>query len=158
MPVTGGAAYGCGVSNRALLARPLVGTSTERTRSAALAVGSLGACAVLALVDPETSGRYPVCPTRAALGIDCPACGTLRGLHALSRGHLGQALDHNVLLLVAVPIGLLLWWQWVRTAVGRPARRSEIPDWVVPATVAVAAIFMIVRNLPIHGLRWLDSA
>lgn len=158
VPSSPWATYGWVVPNHALLASPFVTTGIGRTQSAALALSSMSACALIALVDPATSGRYPVCPTRALLGIDCPACGTLRGLHALSRGHVAQVLDHNVLLLAAVPIGLVLWWRWVRTALGRPIRPVEMPTWVLPATVVAATIFTIVRNLPIHGLSWLNSA
>lgn len=152
-------AYGCDVPHHALLAtrgtvRP---GRTDRAQSSALALSSMGACAVIALVDPGTAGRYPVCPTQALLGIDCPACGTLRGLHALSRGRVADALGHNVLLLVAVPIALLIWFRWARTAVGLPLRPLEMPRWVLPTTVVVAAIFTIVRNLPIQGLIWLSS-
>lgn len=137
-----------------LLARP----STDRTQSAVLALSSMSACAVIALVDPGTPGRYPVCPTRALFGIDCPACGTLRGLHALSRGHLAAALDHNVLLLAAVPLGMAIWWRWVLIALGRPVRPVTMPGWAMPAMAVVAVIFTVARNLPIHGLIWLNSA
>ena len=106
----------------------------DRATPASLALGALCGCALIALVDPNEGGRYPTCPTQAILGIDCPACGTLRGLHALSRGQVGRALDHNVLLLLAVPIGLITWWRWVRGALGRPVRPLALPGWAVPAS------------------------
>jgi Protein of unknown function (DUF2752) len=130
----------------------------ERAVPAALAIGAVCGCALIALVDPTEGGPYPVCPTRALLGIDCPACGTLRGLHSLSRGRVGQALDHNLLLLLAVPIGAVLWWHWVRAAMGRPLRSVIVPRWVVPGVVVLATVFAVTRNLPIEGLAWLDSA
>lgn len=130
----------------------------ERAAAASLAVGAVCGCALLALVDPNEGGRYPTCPTRALLGIDCPACGTLRGLHALSRGQLGAALDHNLLLLVAVPFGLFVWLRWVRTALGRIVPPIALPRWALPAIVAVATVFAVVRNLPGGPLSWLDSA
>jgi hypothetical protein len=129
----------------------------ERAVPASLAIGAVCGCALIALVDPNESGRYPLCPTRSLLGIDCPACGTLRGLHALSRGRLGTALDHNLLLLAAVPIGLVVWWHWVRAAAGIPTRPVTMPRWVVPAAIVLATVFAVVRNLPIHQLSWLDS-
>ena len=128
----------------------------ERATPASLALGALCACALIALVDPD-EGRYPTCPTQAILGIDCPACGTLRGLHALSRGQVGRALDHNVLLLVAVPIGMITWWRWVRGALGWPVRPLVLPGWAIPATAVVAATFAVLRNLDIGGLSWLAS-
>lgn len=129
----------------------------ERAASASLAIGALCGCALVALVDPSDTDAYPTCPTRTLLGIDCPACGTLRGLHALGRGQVGRALDHNVLLLLAVPIGLAAWWGWVRGALGRPPRPVAIPRWTIPAVVLVAAAFTVLRNLDGGALSWLGS-
>jgi hypothetical protein len=143
------------VTVTAVLSRHL---GTERAVSASMAIGAVCGCALVALVDPGDGGPYPTCPTRALLGIDCPACGTLRGLHALSRGRLGEALDHNVLLLVAVPIGAVVWWRWLRAAAGRPPRAVTLPRGALPVVVAVATVFAICRNLPLQGLSWLDSA
>ena len=132
---------------------------THRAVAAWTATGTFAAAAVVALVDPNRPGRYPSCPTRLLTGLDCPACGTLRGLHELSRGHLGAALDHNVLLLAAIPFGLWLWFRWARTAAtGTAAPAVVYPRWVVPVMVTVAIIFTLARNLPIAALTWLDAA
>jgi Protein of unknown function (DUF2752) len=147
-------AYGGGVL-AALLSRRV---GPDRAVPARLALGALCGCALIALVDPNESGRYPTCPTRALLGIDCPVCGTLRGLHSLSRGRIAEALNHNLLLLVAVPVGLVVWWRWLRRSLGRPVRAVAMPRWVVPAAVVTAAVFMVVRNLDVAPLTWLDSA
>lgn len=129
----------------------------ERAVPAGLAISAVCGCALLALVDPDGSDRYPTCPTRALLGIDCPACGTLRGLHALGRGRLGEALDHNVLLALAVPLAFALWWRWVRASLGRPSPAIAPPAWAVPAAVVLAATFAVLRNLPVPSLAWLGS-
>lgn len=147
-----GGVYGASVPGAALATR----VELARRGAASLAVGALGTCAVLALADPGDSG-FPLCPTRALLGIDCPACGTLRGLHALFRGRPGQALDHNLLLLVAVPLGLLLWVGWVATAIGRPGPDLRAPRWLVPVAVGGALTFTVLRNLPGGALSWLGS-
>lgn len=138
---------------------PSVAASPDRRTAAALAVGAVAGCALLAVVDPNEPGRYPSCPTRALLGIDCPACGTLRGVHALLHGDVGAALGHNLLLLLAVPVGLAAWWGWVRTALGQPPRHpSGWPAWAVGAAVVMAVAFTVVRNTGLAGLGWLDSA
>lgn len=142
-----------------MLALPLARhLDPERTSAALLAVGAVGASGLLALVDPSTGGGVPLCPVRAILGIDCPACGTLRGLHALANGHMGTALDHNVLLAVAVPVALIVWYRWICTAVGRPPRQVVVPAWLPPTMAVLGIAFAIVRNLPVHGLAWLNSA
>ena len=128
-----------------------------RALPATLAAGAVCAGALIALVDPE-GGAYPACPTRALLGVDCPACGTLRGLHALSRGRLTEALDHNLLLVLAVPLGVVAWLGWVRAAAGVPVAARSVPRWAIALAVVVAIAFAVLRNLSLDGLEWLDSA
>lgn len=130
----------------------------DRTRSASLVLGAVAGCAVLALVDPSTPGRYPSCPTQALLGLDCPACGTLRGLHSLTRGRIVQALDHNILLVVAVPLALWTWATLAGRALGRPVQLPAIPSWVLPAAVVVGVAYTVLRNIGPAGLGWLDSS
>ena len=131
---------------------------TDRSAAAWAAAATLAAGAVVVVLDPNQPGHYPVCPTRFLTGLDCPLCGTLRGLHDLSRGHVASALDHNVLLVVTVPLLLWIWIRWVRTAAsGRPAPALPSPRWAVPVMVSVAVAFTVVRNLSIPGLTWLDA-
>lgn len=130
----------------------------DRRTAATLAAGAVAGCALLALVDPHEGGRYPSCPTQALLGIDCPACGTLRGVNRLLHGDVRAGLSHNLLLLVAVPLGIAAWWGWVRTVAGQPTAGRALPRWAVPAAVVAALAFTLVRNLAVPGLEWLDSA
>jgi hypothetical protein len=120
-------------------------------------VGAVCGCAVLALVPPENTGIYPPCPTSALLGLDCPACGTLRGMHALLRGRPLDALGYNVLLAVAVPLGVLVWLAWVRHALGGAPLRRRMPPWTVAVVAVLAGAFAVVRNLPFAPLSWLAA-
>lgn len=118
----------------------------------ALAVLGSGA---LALVDPGTTG-VPLCPLKAVTGLDCPFCGSLRAVHALTRLDLTTALDHNVLFTVAVPILVVAWVVWLLRSLGRPALpRLVLPASTGPALLALAVVFGIARNLP--ALSWLAS-
>jgi hypothetical protein len=132
-------------------------SNTTRATAAGLAAGAVLGCTALALVDPSEPGRYPLCPTRALLGVDCPACGTLRGLHALLRGRPLDALGHNVLLAVAVPVGLVVWFGWLRAALGGPAQTWSVPRWALPTLAVVAVAFAVLRNVPIAPFSWLHS-
>jgi hypothetical protein len=117
----------------------------------ATAAAVLGGLGYLAAVDPNAPGHYPLCPTQALLGIDCPGCGALRGTHDLVTGNLAGALDHNILLVVFVPLAVVLWARWVRRA-----WRGETPAvsriefrrrTTVMITVLVALLaFGVVRN------------
>lgn len=136
----------------------VVAPAIGRRQAALLAAGALAGCALLAVADPDEGGPYPTCPTRALLGLDCPACGTLRGVHAALRGRLGEALDHNLLLLVALPLAAAVWAGWLAEALGGRVPRLRWPSWSLPVGIAVAMAFTVARNLPGEGLGWLASA
>jgi hypothetical protein len=88
-------------------------------------------------------------------GWDCPGCGATRGMHDLVHGDVAGALDHNVLLALAVPIAVLSWFGWVRRSWTGGQRRFEVPRAVVFAGIAVVVVFWVVRNLP--GVPYLPS-
>jgi hypothetical protein len=62
------------------------------------------AAAVLFLFDPATTGFYPPCLFKTFLGTQCPGCGSLRAVHQLLRGNVGQAWALNKPLLIALPL------------------------------------------------------
>jgi hypothetical protein len=74
--------------------------------------GTALALGYLAAVDPNQPGHYPLCPTRAIFGVDCPGCGLMRSTHDLVTGNVAGALDHNVLVVVLVPVAIVLWIRW----------------------------------------------
>jgi hypothetical protein len=116
-----------------------------------------GATAYVGVVDPSGRGVYPLCPSRLLFDIDCPACGGLRGTHDLLRGHVGQALDHNLLLpgfLAVLGLALALW---LLPLVGRPAGTLRFPRWATMGAVAVVTAFTVARNLPLAPLEFLAS-
>ena len=109
------------------------------------------------LMDPDKGGAYPLCPSRVLLGLDCPACGGLRGTNALLHGRVREALDHNLLLpllLAAIAVGL---GSWMLPLVGRPERQLRIPRWLLVTLVVVVAAFTVARNLPGPRFAYLAS-
>lgn len=115
------------------------------------------ATAYVGLVDPSRGGVYPLCPSRLLLGIDCPACGGLRGTHELLQGHVGRALDHNLLLPGFIAVLGVVLAMWLLPLVGRPAGTLTVPRWAKIGTVAVVAAFTVARNLPVGSLEFLAS-
>lgn len=89
----------------------------------------------VAVRDPHQPGSWLVCPTRALFGVDCPGCGSMRGLHDLAHGHIAESIGHNALLIPGI---LFLVYAVFR----RPGSRWAIA-WGV-----VFAVFTILRNLP----------
>lgn len=122
----------------------------------AVGAAALAGLALVFVVDPSEPGHYPLCPFRALTGYDCPGCGATRGLHDLMHGDVVGALDHNVLLLVAIPAALLAWVGWLRRSWTGRTERVGLPPPVVVAIVAVIAVFWVVRNIP--GVPFLGSS
>lgn len=112
---------------------------------------TLAALAYVGMVDPNEPGHYPLCPTRALFGVDCPGCGIMRGAHSLVTGDVAGALDHNVLLVVLVPLAAVLWVRWFMRAwrghsppvTQRQFRRRN--SVLVLSLVAILA-FGVIRN------------
>jgi hypothetical protein len=116
-----------------------------------------GATAYTGLLDPTTSDAFPLCPLKAGTGLDCPACGALRAVHALVHLDLAAAADHNLLLVVALPFLALGYVWWLGRSLGWRLPRVSIPRGLFPALVMAAMAFAVVRNLPIPGHGLLDS-
>ncbi|MCU1453307.1 MAG: hypothetical protein JWN46_1453 [Acidimicrobiales bacterium] len=114
--------------------------------------------AAIGIGNPNTSGAFPFCPLRAVTGIDCPFCGCLRATHALVHGHVGTALNHNLLFTVAAPFLVVGWLLWMGRSLGLAWPRVRAPRWAPWAFVAVALAFMVLRNLSGTPFHWLDSA
>ncbi|MCD0481579.1 DUF2752 domain-containing protein [Streptacidiphilus sp. ASG 303] len=103
----------------------------------------------VAAVDPNAPGRYPVCPFLQATGWWCPGCGGLRCVHALTHGHLTEALHDNLLAVLALSAAALLWLRWTAAAAtGRPVRAPAPTRRHAVLLIAAAAAFTVVRNLP----------
>jgi len=113
-----------------------------------------GALAMLASRSPEQPGHYPVCPFHYVTGLWCPGCGSLRALHALTRGDPATAVHRNVLALAALPVLAFAWLHWFRrAATGRPRGPGTLPAYVLWGLMAVIIAFGVTRNLPVGA--WL---
>lgn len=135
-------------------ARP-VGRARRLAGPLAVAGLAAGALALTAAVDPNEPGHYPLCPTQAIAGVDCPGCGSLRAMHALGRGDLGAAADHNLLLVAALPVLAWIWLRWVRRSWFDLPRPEPVSGRWVWGLLALVAVFAVVRNLP--GVPFLGS-
>jgi hypothetical protein len=113
--------------------------------------GTAVALGYIAAVDPNQPGHYPLCPTRALFGVDCPGCGLMRGTHDLVTGNVSGALDHNVLIAVLVPLAIVLWIRlFLRSWRGRSpevtyAQFRRRNRWMLVSLVAMLA-FGVIRN------------
>jgi hypothetical protein len=121
----------------------------RRLAAPALAAAGVGAGLwVLAVRDPNQPGLYPGCPFHALTGWWCPGCGSLRGLHALAHGQVGQAISLNaVTLVVLVPLVAAIWGEWAwRMWSGRSTRLWSPPAWTSTALAVLFVAFTVIRN------------
>lgn len=104
-------------------------------------------------VDPNLGG-YPPCPLKVMTGLDCPGCGGLRCVHALSQGDIATALDQNLLAVVLLP-AVIVWLGWtiVRRIKGNDTPLSALVSprivngfWFT--MIGVMLVYTILRNLP----------
>ena len=108
---------------------------------------------VLFLFDPTNSSWYPPCIFHKLTNLDCPGCGSSRGLHCLLHGELARAADHNVLLFLALP---LLASAFYYRLCGRGAALWQSLN-KPRALVIIICLFWLLRNIPGHALSWLDA-
>jgi hypothetical protein len=145
-------------------AGPRTGRPGRGTRLAlplGLGAAALCGCVAVAAADPGDDGA-PLCASRAVFGVDCPFCGGLRTTNALLRGNVGSALDHNVVLAVALPVAVLMWVWWVWSAWrddASPAPAGSVPPvWLSVVAGVLVVAFGVVRNFSGAGwMRWLHS-
>jgi len=152
-PAAGPSGLGGDAGDR--IVQPEIRDSRPRLRrmvAPAVATGAVAAgLAYLAVVDPNEPGHYPLCPTRALFGLDCPGCGIMRGTHDLITGNPAGALDHNIALVVLVPLALLLWLGWLRRswtghAAAVTARQTRRRTAILVIGLIAMVVFGVVRN------------
>jgi len=132
--------------------------ATLRERLFALAIISTATAGLfyLRLFDPAApaaTSYYPSCPFYALTGLYCPGCGTLRGLHQLTHGHLFTALDLNPLMVLSLPfIGYTFVSYALLAARGRGLPQPFINPFFIKTLFWVVIAFWILRNIPVYPL------
>jgi len=129
---------------------PRVRSRIATTLRAAAPLAPIAATVVvLRRFPPAQSSFYPECPIYSILHLECPGCGGTRALAALLHGDVSQALHFNALVTLMLPFaagyGVVCYWRFLQR---RPLRWPQTPPVAIYMTMATAAIFTIVRNLP----------
>jgi hypothetical protein len=135
--------------------------ATLRARLFALAVvtTTFAALIYLRLFNPATpgTGYYLSCPFHTLTGLNCPGCGTLRGLHQLTHGHLIAALNYNALMVLSLPfVGYTFISYALVAARGRGLPKPFIRPVFIRALFWVVLAFWILRNIPVYPLTLLS--
>jgi hypothetical protein len=137
---------------------PVSASARERLFAVAFTVSSLAALLYLRLFNPASSGLFPPCPFRAITGLNCPGCGTLRGLHQLLHGHPLAALDLNPLMVMTLPFMAYVFLSYALVALrGRGLPKVFIPSPLIWVIFWVIISFWVLRNIPVYPFTLLAS-
>lgn len=112
-----------------------------------LALILIGVASAFLVISPQQR-FYPECIIHTTTGIECPACGSSRSLHALAHGQIAQALTNNPFVAAGWPL-LTLYAAFMFFAGGEPRRGAEHRKWrskIVTAFLWLWAGYTIVRN------------
>lgn len=109
---------------------------------------AVAGAAVLFFFDPTKHAFYPVCQFHLLTGLYCPGCGATRASYQLLHGHLVRALHDNALFVLSLPaLAARGAWCLNRQRRGQPVR-FFIPPGALWIFLAVALIFVVLRNFP----------
>lgn len=109
---------------------------------------------VVALNDPASSGFFPPCIFLKLTGFECPGCGSTRCLHQLLHGNVKEALDLNLLAVIALP---WLLWRFGHWLFGKTITRPKLDYKIIAMFGIVIVTFGILRNTGIDSLSFLAA-
>jgi hypothetical protein len=109
------------------------------------------AIVILLRFPPDQYSFYPQCPLHEFFHLRCPGCGGTRAVAALLRGHIAEAMQLNALVTLLLPFAAAYGILFYGRILQRKAIRCPHPSpAVLYAAFSLAAVFTVVRNLPIH--------
>ena len=134
----------------------MAGSRRQALLGPMLVAGTAAAGALaLSVRDPHDAGSWGRCPLLLLTGVYCPFCGGLRAVNDLTSLDLGAAASSNLLLVGLLPLAVLMWGRWTRSA-WRGSSLTSTPHsrrLAGAALVVVLVAFTIARNTPAGG--WL---
>ena len=132
---------------------PKISAPPSLTAFAVIVAGAAfaSAGAVVYFFNPSTHGFYPICLFHALTGWNCPGCGGTRAVYALLHGHFSLALKDNALAVLLLPAAALRGvWFATKRILHRPVGQFFPAKFLWPL-LAVAVIFMVMRNVPVFA-------
>ena len=104
--------------------------------------------------DPEIApekGFFPQCPFYSITGYHCPGCGSQRAVHDLLHLSIGEALSHNIVIVV---LGIILFSKMYALATNRFYKPyhydlTRQPTFTISIAILVF-LYWILRNIPVY--------
>src|SRR5688572_4077520 len=111
------------------------------------------AAAYLFVFEPGRNGLFLDCPFRLLTGLNCPGCGTTRGLHRLLHGDLIGAFQFNPLMMLLLPIFLFALVRYtIAVFRDRPIKSNQLDPRFIWMFFVVVMSFWVFRNTPFYPL------
>ena len=102
---------------------------------------------------PVNNKYYPPCIMKKLTGYDCAGCGSARACYQLLHGNILKAADHNILLVLLLPVittGIIFFFTGRFATTWRKINRPAF-------FLLLIACFWILRNIPYAPFIWLHS-
>lgn len=114
---------------------------------------TLAGAAFMYHTPPGSNRYYPPCIAKKITGYDCAGCGSARACYHLLHGNIAKAADHNILLLLLLPVITVGIIHFFTGRVGNTWNRLNKP--IILLVVIVS--FWIIRNIPLFPFEILHS-
>lgn len=106
------------------------------------------------LNDPEIAngeGLFPKCPFYTITNLHCPGCGSQRAMHDIIHLRIGQALKHNVAIIVIVILLLSKVYAFLSKRYFKKYYYNlSHKSYFTYAIVVIVFAYWILRNLPYY--------
>lgn len=101
------------------------------------------------LIDPSQHLWTLKCPLYLFTGIECPACGMQRAIHALLHGNISLSLRHNAFFVISIPylIALTVAEGMKHLRCGSTFRKWVLHPLAIKTYIVLCIIWGILRNL-----------
>ncbi len=125
----------------------------KKTTAILFFTAALVAAVVIYHHPPGNNPFYPPCFFKKWTGFDCAGCGSTRACYQLMHGNIAQAADHNIMLLLFIPvivIGIVNVFTARMQVAWQHLNKPMIVLWLI-------LLFWLLRNIPVFPFIWMHS-
>lgn len=98
--------------------------------------------------DPMVYSWFPKCQFYQLTGLQCPACGSQRAVHAALHADFYAAFRYNPFMLISIPYAVsIIFASFVGTRIALRVKTFILHQYVLYAYVILLITWWIVRNL-----------